>query len=148
MAFSSSDAALQQANRYGACAAVSASEQLIGGFRGRGSASAEEKPQEENNRGDEGSNGVEERIPRGGGAAYDECLMDLIKCGVAGGNGKGNEGPRPAPALALATRATEKQKVENEVFGEVRRLANVEMIRLDLRFGGGAKDPAQYGLKD
>lgn len=58
--------------------------------------------------------------------------MDFVESGVAGGDGERGEGPSPAPAGARTAHTAKKQEIENEVFREVRTLANVVMIELNL----------------
>jgi hypothetical protein len=79
---------------------------------------------EEGEVGKEGADGVEEGVPRAGGSAGHEGLMDFVEAGVAGGDDESGDAPSPAPAEASAADGAEKQNAEDEILGEVGGLAD------------------------
>ena len=98
--------------------------------------------------GEESADGVEQGIPRGGGAAGDEGLVNFVEARVAGGDDESGDAPRPAPADARAADGAEKQNAEDEIFGEVRRLTDEVMNSRDLVMAQVRQEPAEKRFDD
>jgi hypothetical protein len=111
---------------------------------------AAEEPVEEvdDEEGDEGAGGVEERIPGGGGAGGDEGLVDFVEGGIGCGDEPGGPGPGPTPTDLGEADAAEEDQVEDEVFGEVSGLADEVVDDVELRFGDVGKQSVQDGVED
>ena len=108
-----------------------------------GACPAEVKPEEEEEAGDEGADGVEERVPGRSGAAGDEGLVDFVERGIACRDRKSGECPRPAPSNARAAHTAKKKNIEDEIFCKVRGLADEKVDDGELVFGKGGKEPAK-----
>src|SRR5437879_3642367 len=113
-----------------------------------GARPAEEKPEEEDDGCDEGADGVEERVPGRSGAAGDEGLVDFVERGIACRDRKGGECPRPAPSNARAAHTAKKKNIEDEIFREVRGLADVMVNDVELIGGQRAEEPVNNGDDD
>src|SRR5208283_4757699 len=74
--------------------------------------------------------------------------MDFVEGGVGGGDEPGGEGPRPVPAGASAANAAVEQEIEDEVFGEVGRLADEEVDGVKGRAAKGRYKPVENGADD
>ena len=109
---------------------------------------AELEPCEEGEVGEEGADGVEERVPGSGGAAGDKGLVNFVEAGVAGGDDECGDAPRPAPTQAGAADGAEKQNAEDEIFGEVRALANDVVNVDDLAMRQVGKEPVDERLNE
>ena len=96
----------------------------------------------------ERADGVEQGIIRGGGTAGYERLVDFIERGVDGGGEPGGESPKPAPTLALAAHSSIQQNTENEILGEVCRLADEAMDGLEPVVGQARNQPVQERRED
>jgi hypothetical protein len=114
-------------------------------LRGLCRANAAAEQEKEDDAGDEGAEGVEERIHGGGGAAHDERLVNLVEGRVACGDGKSGKSPSPAPAGAGAAHAAEQKQIENELFGKVSGFADEKVDDGELVLGKRGKKPAKNG---
>ena len=120
---------------------------LGGQMLGRGSAADTviEKKKED---GEESSDGIEQRVVGGSGAAGDEGLMNFVQRGVEGGDRKGCEGPAPVPSGTRSANGAIEQNTKDEIFGEVGGFADEEMDAIDLIGGDGGDEGAQEGSED
>jgi len=75
-------------------------------------------------------------------------LVDLVESSVGGSDEPCGEGPGPMPTVARAADATVEQHIENEIFGEVRGLANEVVDGLKGRIAEGWHEPVQNGTED
>ena len=91
---------------------------------------------------------IEKGVPGGSLARGDKGLMDFVQGGVARGDEPGGEGPGPVPTDARAANAAVQQRIENEVFGEMRRLADVVMDDFKGGIAEGRREPAENGPND
>ena len=106
------------------------------------------EPGEEREVGEESADGIEQGIPRSGGAAGDERLVDLVEAGVASGDDEGSKAPGPVPTFAGSADAAEKQDTEDEIFGEVGALANEVVDVGDSMMAEMREQPSQERLDD
>jgi len=98
--------------------------------------------------GDESANGVEEGVPRGGGAGGDEGLVDFVKGGVGSGDKPSGPGPSPAPAGMCASNATKENQIEDEIFSEVRRFADEVVDYRELGSGEVRNEGVEDGVEN
>ena len=109
---------------------------------------ARAKPEPEEEHGQQGSGGVDERVVGRGLAAGDECLMYLVEGGVYGGDEERGHSPGPAPASAGSANTAVQEQTEHKVFAEMGGFANEVVNEVDLRRGQGRIDPVQDALED
>lgn len=109
---------------------------------------AEVEVREEDEVGEEGADGIDKGIPRSGGAAGDEGLVDFVEACVAGGDDEGGDAPRPMPTDACAADSAEEKNAEDEIFGEVSGFTDDVMNVGDLVAAQVREYPAQERLDD
>jgi hypothetical protein len=75
-------------------------------------------------------------------------LVDFVKGGIGGGDEPGGPGPGPAPSELREADAAEEDQVEDEIFGEVRGLADDVMDGVELCCGEMRDQSVQDGVED
>jgi hypothetical protein len=101
-------------------------------------------PDPHRNLGDDCTEGIQQRIPGRGVAARHEQLVKFIRRRIGGYDCHCQDGPTKLPA-SLGTRDRAKyQHTENEVFGEMRRLPNEYMQKLQSCQLRVREHPVQY----
>lgn len=109
---------------------------------------AEVEPQGHREEREERANGVEQGIVRRSGTARNERLMNFVKAGIARGDKPGRKSPGPAPSRARAANGAKKEQIEDEVFAEVRGLANQMMDETQRFMTQAGEEPMQQRNDD
>src|SRR5258708_12566638 len=112
--------------------------------RGRtGSAATKSEPQEQRQCRGKGADGVEQGIPGRSGTRSYEGLMNFIERGIACCDRQRGKRPGPAPVRTAVANSAKQQHTENEIFREMRRLADKKVNRLELTKSKRPHHPVQ-----